>query len=113
MGVTTVELVRRALDGFARDTETARRKGFEEGRKTGEASQRAEDFNAGFSEAKEHYAIVYTCTRCRLSGPITAGSPAADVALAAIRARGFYHVECGDEIDKGVPVGRLVSRDDE
>jgi hypothetical protein len=25
----------------------------------------------------------------------------------------FYHVECGDEIDEGIPVGRLVTRDDD
>lgn len=109
LGVTTVELVRRALANVANDTETARRKGVEEGLKIGQA----EGFDAGFLAAQERYAIVYTCPRCRLTDPIEAGSHAARVALQAVRAMHFYHVECGDEIDEGVPVGRLICRDDE
>jgi hypothetical protein len=113
LGVTTVELVRRALADVANATETARRIGVEEGLKAGEASRRTEDFDAGFLAAIERYAITYTCPRCGVSGPLVATPTVAQVAVAALRARGFRCVECRDEMDQGLAVGRLVTGDDD
>ena len=96
-GLSFAELLRRSLGVVAKDVETVRLRGYEEGLKKGTDLGYAAGFKAGCAQTKARYAITYACCLCGLDCELAPASEDAKVAAEALWAAGWAHQRCLDE----------------
>ena len=96
-GLPFAELLRRSLGVVAKDVETVRLRGYNEGLKRGTETGYSAGYKAGYARAEAEHTVTYPCSLCGLDLDMAPGSDEAKAAAEALREAGWAHTSCVEE----------------